>query len=120
MAGLFINFSNLHTNKWQEDRLLAAKEMVNGGEIINVAFPVVSPYATKEEVYEMALSSVEKIMSYNPSVVFCQGDFTLCFEIVNRLKAEKIKVVAACNERVISETNEGKIAGFKFVQFREF
>lgn len=120
MAGVFINYSNLHTNKWPEDRLNGAREMVDGGEIVNLAFPNVSPYTTKDEIYELSEKCVEKIVSYNPDVVFCQGDFTLCFSIVNGLKEKGIKVVACCNERVIDDKANGGIPTFKFVQFREF
>lgn len=120
MGKVFINLSNLHTNKWPSDRLNGAKEMADGGDIINVAFPLISPAATKEEVEEAAKKCVDKVMTYNPDIVFCQGEFSLCFKIVELLKVMNIKVVTVCNERVISEENGSQMPVFKFIQFREF
>ena len=120
MSKIFINFSNLHTNKWPEDRLQGAREIADGGEIINMAFPILSPQVSKEDVYTQAEISVEKIMEHNPDVVFCQGEFSLCFRIVELLKEKGIKVVTVCNERVISNVDGRQFPEFKFIQFREF
>lgn len=120
MGKTFINFSNLHTNKWPADRLEGAKEIADGGEIINLAFPLLSPEVSKEDVYEQAEICVEKIVAHNPDVVFCQGEFSLCFRIVELLKERNIPVVTVCNERIIYEQDGRKMSGFKFIQFREF
>lgn len=120
MSKLFVNLSNMHTNKWPKDRLQGAIDLSEGGEIINVAFPVLSAEATKEEVYEKSEAIVEKVMSYKPDIVFCMGEFSLCFRIVSLLKEKGIKVVTVCNERVISNEDGKSISGFKFIQFREF
>ena len=120
MSKVFINLSNLHTNKWPEDRLNGAKEIAEGGEIINMAFPILGADASKEEVYEKALQTVEKIVEKKPDVVFCQGEFSLCFRIVELLKEANIKTVTVCNERVIYKEHGREMSGFKFIQFREF
>lgn len=120
MGKVFINCSNMHSNKWPENRLAGAKEIAGDGEIINVAIPILDANATKEEVYEKAEITVEKLLSYNPDIVFCQGEFSICFRIVELLKERNIKVVTVCNERVIMTENKRQISGFKFVQFREF
>jgi len=118
---IFINFSNLHTNKWPADRLAGVRDIIGDeGEIVNLAFPLLSPSVSKEDVYEQAEISIEKIMSHNPDIVFCQGEFSLCFRIVELLKEKGIKTVTVCNERIISEENGRSISGFRFVQFREF
>lgn len=118
MGNIFVNCSNTHTNKWPQDRLDAALELVDGGEIVNIGCPILPPEATAKEVYEKAEALAEKIISYNPSVVFCQGELTVCFRIVEILKQNNIKVVGLCNRRVVSES--GTITGFQFVQFREY
>ena len=69
---------------------------------------------------EKADECVEKIMGNNPAVVYCLGDLSLLYRVVELLKAKGVKVVTACNERIVSKRDEGKIAGFRFVQFREF
>lgn len=120
MGKVFVNLSNMHTNKWPEDRLQGALELSEGGEIINVAFPVLGALASREEVYEKADYIVEKVMSHKPDIVFCMGEFSMCFRIVYLLKEKGIKVVTLCNERVISNEDGRSISGFKFIQFREF
>lgn len=120
MSKVFVNLSNLHTNKWPEDRLEGARKIADGGEIINVALPLLSADATKELVYEKALEAVEKVMACNPDVVFCQGEFSICFRAVELLKQRGVSVVTVCNERVIETVNSRQISGFRFVQFREF
>ncbi|MDO4965766.1 MAG: hypothetical protein Q4E51_03580 [Lachnospiraceae bacterium] len=120
MKQTFVNFSRSHTNKWTDEMRDEALDLVNDGELVNVAFPVVEPSATKEEVYKMADECVEKIMGNNPAVVYCLGDLSLLYRVVELLKAKGVKVVTACNERIVSKRDEGKIAGFRFVQFREF
>lgn len=120
MSKVFVNLSNMHTNKWPEDRLQGALELSEGGEIINVAFPVLEASASKEEIYEKALSIVEKVLSYKPDIVFCMGEFSLCFSIVTLLKQKGIKVVTVCNERILSKEDGKTVSGFKFIQFREF
>jgi len=116
----FINFSNLHTNKWADEMLYRAKEMSPSGEVLNIAFPAVSPELTKAQVDEMADACMEKLLANNPAVVFCQGDFSLCFEVVARLKAAGVTAVTSCNQRIISNKDGKTISGFQFVQFREF
>lgn len=120
MGKVFINLSNLHTNKWPEDRLNGAKEIADNGEIINIAFPILSPYATKDEVDETAEKCIAKVLSHNPDIVFCQGEFSLCFKLVELLKEAGIKTVTVCNERVIDKESGNVMPYFKFVQFREF
>ena len=120
MGKIFINLSNLHTNKWPEDRLTGAKELSEGNDLVNLAFPILSADATKEEVYVKAEDIAKKVIEKNPDYVFCQGEFSLCFRIVELLKQSNIKVVTVCNERIIYEENGRQMSGFKFVQFREF
>lgn len=119
MSKTFINLSNLHTNKWPEDRIEGARKIADGGEIINFAFPLLKASATKEEILAKATETVEKVMGHNPDVVFCQGEFSLCFKIVELLKEKGVSVVTVCNERVIDADNNG-LPVLKFVQFREF
>lgn len=120
MKYTFVNLSNLHTNKWSDSMQDAAMDLANDGEIVNVPFPKVDPRATKEDVEELAIKTVEKVLEHNPAAVFCQGEFSLCFKIVEILKAKGIKCYTTCNERIISEDDGKAIAGFRFVQFREF
>ncbi len=118
---MFINFTNHISEKWGKEQLDEAKKY---GEIVDVAFPNVSPEASKEEVDSLANEYVEKILSYHPSCVLCQGEFCFVYAVVNKLKEHNIKVMAACSERIVEEesTESGtkKTSYFKFIQFREY
>lgn len=97
-----------------------AKELSEGEEIINIAFPIMKPSATSEEIYSKAEETAKKVMSYKPDIVFCQGEFSLCFRIVNLLKENGVRVVTVCNERIIDKETGRMIPEFRFVQFRDY
>lgn len=67
---------------------------------------------------------MHEITDKEPDCVLCQGEFCLSYAVIECLKAEKIKVVAACSRRVVEEismaTGTKKISKFEFVQFREY
>lgn len=115
--GNFINFTNHPSDKWDGKQTTAAEVY---GQIIDVPFPAVNPKASEEEIEQLAQQCIEQIMKLQPSCVLCQGEFTLCFQVVNDLKQKGIKVVSACSERNVVEQGEKKIAFFCFVQFREY
>lgn len=120
MSMKFVNFSNLHTNKWPQDRMDAVYELIDDGEIVNVPFPILPADAKDEEVVATVKRAVDKVLDLNPDIVFCQGEFAMCFKAVTLLKAKGIKVITVCNERIISKEDGKTISGFKFVQFREY
>lgn len=118
----FINFSNHSSKYWNDKQKNAAKEW---GQIIDIPFPSVGGNASEDDILQLAEQVVAKILSYNPSVVMCQGEFTLSYAVVRLLKEKGIKVVSACSERVTTEEHleDGtsvKHARFDFVKFREY
>ncbi len=118
---MFINLSNHNSNTWSNKQLAEAKKY---GEIVDMKFPLIDPCLTKKEVEELALSYLKKIKKLEPTCVMCQGEFCFAYEMINLLKRENIKVVAACSERktVEKQTENGseKTSIFDFVQFREY
>ena len=118
---MLINFTNHPYNNWLEQQKEAAKAY---GKVIDLAFPQVSPYATREELMELGDTYLEKILAYYPKAVLCQGEFGLVYYMVNQLMAKDIIVVSACSERKAIEVKENesilKKAVFEFVQFREY
>ena len=50
----------------------------------------------------------------------CQGEFTFVYSLVRRLKEKKVVCLAACSERMVADTADGKIVRFEFVKFREY
>lgn len=117
MQPVFINFTNHPSAIWCEGQRLAAEKY---GTIIDIPFPVVNPKNNKKDVEELADALVEKIAQQEPRAVLCQGEFCLAHQVVKKLQERNILVLAACNERnVTQEKNEKKVI-FEFVQFREY
>lgn len=119
---MFVNCSNHNSINWSDEQLEAAHEY---GEILDYRFPSVPADASSEEIAKIAGKVAEEVIGLKPDCVMCQGEFTLTYNIVSRLKKAGIKVVAGCSERNVAEKkNEDgtteKTAIYKFVQFREY
>lgn len=121
---IFVNFSNHPSKNWGNEQISAAKRIVSGGSIVDIAFPQVSGDADESEISRTADKYAKEIISLNPSAVMCQGEFGICLEVVTTLKNNGIKVLYSCSERktvetVIDNITE-KTSVFKFVRFREY
>ena len=118
---MFINFSNHPSAKWSMEQIKAAEIF---GKIRDFSFPNVSPMARAEEVKETAEKTANEILNMHPQAVLCQGEFTLAYAVISRLKENNIKVVAACCERKTETVTDGndtiKKAIFRFAGFREY
>lgn len=119
---MFINCTNHRLNEWSEDQIKAASVW---GDIVELPFPNVSPYASTAEIYEIADKYSEQIVSMKPDAVLVQGEMTMCFAIVNKLKTHNILTLAATSERVSDvrtddSGNSIKTSYFRFVGFREY
>lgn len=121
---IFVNFSNHPSENWSNEQISAAKRIVSGGSIVDIAFPQVSGEADESEISRTTDKYAKEIISLNPSAVMCQGEFGICLEVVTTLKNNGIKVLYSCSERktvetVIDNITE-KTSVFKFVRFREY
>lgn len=119
---VFINLSNHPSGKWDEKQLAEAGRY---GELRDMVFPGVPADSTETEVDEMADQLVEAVLQQKPDCVMCQGEFTLTYRIVERLKARGVLVVAACSERRVCEQVQAdgtveKISVFQFCRFRQY
>lgn len=121
---IFVNFSNHPSKNWSNEQISAAKRIVSGGSIVDIAFPQVSGEADESEISRTANKYAKEIISLNPSAVMCQGEFGICLEVVTTLKNNGIKVLYSCSERKTVETvidnRTEKTSVFKFVRFREY
>ena len=120
---MLINLSNHPSQSWSEKQLSAAHELY--GEITDIPFPAVSAGLCYDEIQTVADELIKKILSIKPDAVMCQGEFTLTYAVVSRLKQRGITVISACSDRVAKEMilpdgKSEKIAVFDFVQFREY
>lgn len=117
MNNIFVNFTNHPSSKWDQNQKLAAEKY---GKITDIPFPAVDPWLSEEEIDGMAASCVKRIMHEEPCAVLCQGEYTLCFKVVEKLKSEGVTVLSACSERRVIENGNRKTSVFEFVKFRKY
>ena len=119
---LFINLTNHPSDKWSDEQRKAALAY---GKILDFPFPVVDANADEKEIELQARDLVDRIAAYKPAVVCCQGEMTLTFAIVSRLKRKGILVVAATSaretvEEIASDGTTRKLVIFRFCKFRSY
>ena len=118
----FINFTNHPSAFWDEYQKQEALRY--GDEITDIPFPDIPAMATETEITRLAKEYAKKLAEASPAVVLCQGEFTFTYRLINHLKANKIKAVAACSERRTVETVEDgktiKKTEYEFKGFREY
>lgn len=128
---MFINYSNHPSTTWSEDQLNAAKHY---GDIYDVSFPDVSVLLTEKEIENLAEKQLEILQNtakkqncnLDQTVVMCQGEFSLTYAVLKRLKMNypNCKVVCAISKReVVEEMKDGynvKVVKFRFCGFREY
>ncbi len=117
---MFVNFTNHPYKTWSLRQKAAAAAY---GSVADLPFPAVDPAADEAEISRLADGYEAKIAAMAPQAVLCQGEFTLCHELIQRLTARGIRVLAACTQRVVSERADAngqwiKQATFEFVRFR--
>lgn len=121
---MFLNCSNHKSENWTEEQLAAVADL--GESVIeDYAFPHVSAEFDEVMLEELAEQVCQEILEKKPNVVMCQGEFTLTHKLVKELMRNRIKVVAACsdrvtNEQVLADGTVRKDSIYKFVRFREY
>lgn len=119
---MLLNCSNHVFENWSEEQLKVASQW---GEIIDYPFPQVPAIADEVYISKQADDIVKDIRSMQPSVVMCQGEFTLSYMIITKLLESGIKVIAACSERktdevIFADGHVEKRVVFQFIRFREY
>ncbi len=131
---MLINLTNREHTGWSKDQTAAAE---NYGKIVDFPMPGVPAEASEEETDRMADLILRRVLrrleEQNPDeakepgsdMVICQGDFTLVYRLVSRLKAEGIAVAAPTFRRVRKPTlrpDGTTVPGydFQFVRFRQY
>jgi len=118
---MFINISNHASPKWSAEQLQAAQAL--GGEIRDIQFPNVATLATTADVLALADGLATQVGDGDVAMV--QGEFTLVYATIRRLRTRDVRVVAACTERKVQETQKPdgtfeKTAIFVFAGFRDY
>ena len=119
---IFLNHTNHSSENWSAEQKAAAEKF---GRIVDFPFPEISPNFGTSEIQKVVSENLKKILKLSPTVVLCQGEFCYTFDMIERLKKHKIKVVAATSERVVEEIIEKdgttkRRSEFKFVRFRSY
>lgn len=119
---MFINLSNHPSNLWDNNQLSSAQTY---GEIKDIAFPVISPEWSTEQVAEIVkfyfrkinleLSTVKKT-----SAIHIAGEPVFCFLLIQSLLKEGYTVLTSTTERTVIEEGNTKTSVFKFIKFREY
>lgn len=124
---MLINFTNHPSDRWTDDQKNSAIELYC--KVKDLPFPPVPTGAGATEVIAMADGIIDKILEMKAEspetfAVMAQGEFTLTYAVVSRLKGMGITVVSAVSERVVTEQVENgevrKTALFRFAGFREY
>lgn len=118
---MFVNISNHPTAKWAAEQREAALAL--GGELRDIQFPNVPTRATTAEVVALAENLAAQVSDVDVAMV--QGEFTLAYATIRRLRARGVRVVAACTERKVQEVAKPdgsveKTAVFVFAAFRDY
>lgn len=117
MESVFVNFTNHPSETWEEKQIEAAQQY---GKIVDLPFPNVYPDAKERDIGILGEEYCQKILQWEPAAVLCQGEFSLTFFVVSRLKASGIKVLTACSERKTVQNGNVKSSVFVFTGFREY
>lgn len=119
---VFLNISNHPSEDWSQEQKQAALAL---GRLVDYPFPPVRPEADPEEIRELAGKVCRDLEKYSDFVAMVQGESTLTYEIVRRIKEQGCTAVAACTAREanVHMRDDGsavKESVFRFVRFREY
>lgn len=121
---MLINLSNHPSSAWAEKQLKTAEKKF--GNVIDIPFPNISPFASSQQVYKKAKTYLNKITSLiskskdKNNAVHLMGEFTFAFYLTQMLKQKKIPVVVSTTKRIVEEKDGKKVVTFNFVKFREY
>lgn len=117
---MLINLSNHPSSLWSSEQLKAAEQY---GDIVDVPFPNVDPYATEHALSSLVAeyyAKVESIGSPNEVIVHLMGEFCFTYSMLNLLKKHGYKCIASTtNRRVVLEDGIKKVY-FDFCTFRKY
>lgn len=118
---LFLNLSNHPSAQWSAEQMQAAQAY---GEVVDMPFPQVSPYADEDEnelLVDDYCHRILKLANHHHLTVHLMGEMTFCFSLVCRLQALGITCVASCSERQAEDVGDGiKQSRFSFIRFRRY
>ncbi len=126
---MLINLSNHETSRWGAAQKLAAERLF--GEVCDLPFPVIDPFADLDQISALAASFVQKCQSLlscatatataTDHAIHVMGEMTFVHQFVKQATAAGLRCVASTTERIAVDKPDGtKVAEFRFVGFREY
>lgn len=119
---MLLNLSNHPILSWDRHQIQTAKEQF--GNVVDMPFPHIDPYATKGEIKQLAHQYADEILEKYPTdnlTIHLMGELCFTFALLKLLQEKGIKVVASTTERIVEEkTHQQKIVSFRFINFREY
>ena len=117
MHDIFVNLSNHPSSNWDAAQRQAAEQY---GTIVDVPFPAVPAEQDENYIEQLGEELVQRVLQYAPRAVLCQGEFTLAYTVIRKLKKRGVRVLAACSERNVVTHGNTKQVVFQFERFREY
>lgn len=119
---MIVNFTNHPCGGWSEEQFAAAERW---GDIIDLSFPNVPAESDENDIAALADIYCSRICELNPDAVLIQGEMSLTYALIHRLRQSGIHVLCAASERVCTTAaaDDGSVIRksiFKFVRFREY
>ena len=120
---MFVNISNHPSSVWGESQMSSAEAW---GDVVDYAFPTVSPSLDMYGLSELADKVVEEVChlvsnDVSGSALHIMGEMTLTFMLVSRFRAKGYHCLASTTARTCEIHDDGtKISKFEFVQFRDY
>lgn len=121
---MLLNLSNHPVAQWSADQRAAAAR--DYGEVTDMAFPLVNPQWSGEEVRVCAEEYLRRIETLwggqRQSVcVHLAGELVFCYHLAGMLRGAGYRVVCATSERMVEVDAEGnRVSRFRFVRFRAY
>lgn len=120
---MLINLSNHPSQGWSERQLEAASHY---GEIIDIAFPPISPSDNYEQIEQLAEKYLDIIannfeQSKTKNAVHIAGELSFCYALITKLKKLGCTTLTSTSRRITENIDDKTtIKRFEFEQFREF
>lgn len=117
---MLLNLSNHPSANWPEEQRKAA---IPYGEIIDLPFPVVDPFASESAIAELSSQYVEKIRSYGPPAdvtIHLMGEFCFTYNLLHALRELGYTCVASTTTRKVMFEEGVKKVLFEFCLFRKY
>lgn len=116
---MLLNLSNHPSSQWSESQLFAAKEY---GEIIDLPFPSVDPWASEADIAVLADSfflQVKAMGEVENITIHLMGEFSFTYALLCRLRKEGYDCVVSTSTRNVVMRDGVKEVIFNFVRFRK-